>query len=117
MDSIIYLLFFISFAITLIAQILVSARYSKYSKILNSKGLTGFDVAKKILEKNGLGDIYVVFYLVRLCCQIYLICCHELFRLMILGVWLLEFLTSFVHKDKGSLDFLFLSLDYPFFFI
>ena len=60
MDSIIYLLFFISFAITLIAQILVSARYSKYSKILNSKGLTGFDVAKKILEKNGLGDIYVV---------------------------------------------------------
>ena len=60
MDSIIYLLFFISFAITLIAQIFVSARYSKYSKILNSKGLTGFDVAKKILEKNGLGDIYVV---------------------------------------------------------
>ena len=60
MDSIIYLLFFISFAITLVAQILVSARYSKYSKILNSKGLTGFDVAKKILEKNGLGDIYVV---------------------------------------------------------
>ena len=60
MDSIIYLLFFISFAITLIAQILVSARYSKYSKITNSKGLTGFDVAKKILEKNDLGDIYVV---------------------------------------------------------
>lgn len=60
MDSIIYLLFFISFAITLVAQILVSARYSKYSKILNSKGMTGFDVAKKILEKNGLGDIYVV---------------------------------------------------------
>ena len=60
MDSIIYLLFFISFAITLIAQILVSARYSKYSKISNIKGLTGFDVAKKILEKNGLGDIYVV---------------------------------------------------------
>lgn len=58
--DIIYLLFFISFAVTLVAQILVSSRYRKFSKVLNSKGLTGFDVAKMILEKNGLSDIYVV---------------------------------------------------------
>ena len=60
MEGIIYLLFFVSIAITLAAQILVSSRYRKYSKVLSSKGFTGFDVCKKILEENGLKDIYVV---------------------------------------------------------
>lgn len=46
--------------ITLIAQIFVSSSYSKYKKIKNKNGLTGFEVARKILDKNGLQDIHVV---------------------------------------------------------
>ena len=46
--------------ITLIAQIFVSSSYSKYKKIKNKNGLTGFEVARKILDENGLQDIHVV---------------------------------------------------------
>ena len=57
MDMLLYLLAFI---IPLIAQIYVSSTYSKYKKKDNAFGLTGYDVAKKILDKNGLGNLYVV---------------------------------------------------------
>ena len=42
------------------AQIYVSTSYSKFRVVKNGKGLTGLDTAKKILEANGLGDLYVV---------------------------------------------------------
>lgn len=43
-----------------IAQILVSVNYNKYGNIENEKNLSGFETARKILDKNGLKDIYVV---------------------------------------------------------
>ena len=62
MDNVIlnYSLIIVAFLITLISQIIVSASYSKYKKILNNKDQTGFDVARKILDKNGLDDIMIV---------------------------------------------------------
>lgn len=55
-----YLLIFVAFIITLISQILVSTSYSKYKKKLNSKDVTGYDVARKILDSNGLEDIIIL---------------------------------------------------------
>lgn len=43
-----------------IAQIGVSTNYSKYKKKENSIGITGQEVAEKILKNNGLENIYVV---------------------------------------------------------
>ncbi len=46
--------------IPIIAQINISTSYSKYKKLGNSKKISGFEVARKILDANGLDDIYVV---------------------------------------------------------
>lgn len=46
--------------ITIAAQIGVSVSTKKYKAIKNVKGLTGFDVARKILDSNGLNDVHVV---------------------------------------------------------
>ena len=54
------LLLLISIAVTIIAQVLISARYKKYSNIRNSKGLSGVEIAQEILKKNGIDDVYVV---------------------------------------------------------
>lgn len=48
------------FLITLFAQIMVKSNYSKYSKEKNSNGLTGFEVARKILDSEGLNNIHIV---------------------------------------------------------
>ena len=50
----------ITLIITLGAQALVSASYSKYKKVKNNKGITGAEIARLILSNNGLDDIYVV---------------------------------------------------------
>lgn len=57
---IIYGLPVISIIIVLIAQGFVSSSYSKYSKIKNERGITGCDIARKLLDKNGLSDIKVM---------------------------------------------------------
>ena len=54
-----YILLFGSIIVVVIAQITVSGAYARYKRVKNSKGLTGFDVAKEILENNGMGDVYV----------------------------------------------------------
>lgn len=54
------LLYLIILIIPLLAQINISISYGKYKKVQNKKELTGFDVARKILDENGLEDIYVV---------------------------------------------------------
>lgn len=54
------ILFIVSILVTILAQALISARYKKYSKIKNSKGLTGVEVAQEILKRNDLEDVYVV---------------------------------------------------------
>ena len=54
-----YVLIFVSIGITLIAQIFVSTSYSKYKKVQNNKGITGAEVAREILDKHGLSNVYV----------------------------------------------------------
>ena len=41
------------------AQINVKTTFSKYSRISNSAGMTGFDAARKILDANGLYNIRI----------------------------------------------------------
>ena len=53
-------LYLLALVIPLIAQIYVSVTYSKSKKIKNTKGISGFDVARAILDKNGLKDMYIV---------------------------------------------------------
>ena len=55
-----YILGIISLLITTIAQIYISITYSKYSQIQSKNKLSGFETAKKILEKNNLEKLYVV---------------------------------------------------------
>ena len=54
-----YLLLFVSIIVVSVAQIIVSASYSKYKKVNNCKKVTGFDVARSILDKNGMKDVYI----------------------------------------------------------
>lgn len=55
-----YGLLFLGIIITVMAQIFVSSSYNKYKKVNNKSGLTGFEVARKILDENGLKDIHIV---------------------------------------------------------
>lgn len=54
-----YLFMFVSILITIVAQIYVSVSYSKYKKVENSKGITGAEAAREILDKHGLSNVYV----------------------------------------------------------
>ena len=53
------LLMIIGFILVLFAQIRINSAYSKYRRIQNYKGLTGYEVAKTILNANGLSNIEV----------------------------------------------------------
>lgn len=53
-------LYLLALIIPMIAQIYVSSSYNKYKRINNDKKMTGFDVARMILDKNGLSDMYIV---------------------------------------------------------
>lgn len=53
-------IFFLMLIIPAIAQAFVSLSYGKYKQIENKKKLTGFDVARQILDNNGLEDLYIV---------------------------------------------------------
>lgn len=55
-----FLLYLLALIIPLIAQIYISFCHDKYRKIENKNKLSGFEVARKILDKNGLKDVYVV---------------------------------------------------------
>ena len=55
-----YGLTFIALIITLGAQWFVHHNYKKYLKFVNSKGLKGSEVARKILDINGLQNVPVV---------------------------------------------------------
>ncbi len=54
------ILFILIIILPLIADIFVKINYSINLKKENSKGLSGAEVARKILDKNGLSNIYVV---------------------------------------------------------
>lgn len=59
-DSLSIILIIGGFLITVLASIFVNLMYSKYKKIQNQCGLNGFDVARKILDKNGLKDVLIL---------------------------------------------------------
>lgn len=48
-----------AFLFSLYAQFSVKSTFNKYRKVTNKRGLTGYDIARYILDKNGLGDISV----------------------------------------------------------
>lgn len=54
-----YLLTIIAFLLTITAQIFVNSSYSKTRKIKNKNNLTGEQVARTILDKNGLRNVQI----------------------------------------------------------
>lgn len=54
-----YGLIIIATIITLAAQIYLNSKYSKYSKINCKSNLSGVEVARKILDANGLNDVHI----------------------------------------------------------
>lgn len=46
--------------IVLFAQFIINSNYKKYSGIKNNKNISGSEIARIILDKNGLNNIYVV---------------------------------------------------------
>lgn len=49
-------------ALPLYAQMKVKSTYSKYSKVTSTSGMTGAEVARRILDENGLFNVKVVPY-------------------------------------------------------
>ena len=50
----------LGFIIVIWAQWYISHSYGKYKRISNKKGLSGFEVARQILDQNDLSDIHIV---------------------------------------------------------
>lgn len=50
----------VAFIIVIWAQANINSNYGKYKKKSNTKGLSGQEVARQILDANGLNDVYVV---------------------------------------------------------
>ncbi|MBR3229633.1 MAG: zinc metallopeptidase [Bacilli bacterium] len=59
-DLILYGLTFVAFIITSLAQAYITSTYKKYSLVKNGNGMTGREVARKILDNNGLKNVDVV---------------------------------------------------------
>lgn len=53
-------LYLLIILIPLIASANIKKTYSKYSRVQNDKSLTGFDVARRILDANGMNKMYIV---------------------------------------------------------
>jgi Zn-dependent membrane protease YugP len=54
-----FILFIVLFILGIIAQSAVQGRFKKYSKVRNSRGLTGAQAAREILDTNGLGHVTI----------------------------------------------------------
>ncbi|MBE6623320.1 MAG: zinc metallopeptidase [Ruminococcaceae bacterium] len=55
----IYLLLIVAMMFAMWAQVNVQSTFTKYSKVKNSAGITGFDAARMILDANGLYNVKV----------------------------------------------------------
>lgn len=55
-----YILVLIGFLITFIAQIYIKSSYNKYKKINTKSGMDGYEVARRILDSNGLNNVDIV---------------------------------------------------------
>ncbi len=58
-EGFLYILFIAVAILTLFAQFNVKSTFEKYSKIVNSRGYTGADVARMLLERSGVEDVSV----------------------------------------------------------
>jgi len=54
-DPVYFVIFIITFLISIGAQIMVSSAYRKWSAVRNNAGLTGGQVGQRIIQKTGLG--------------------------------------------------------------
>lgn len=54
-----YILIIVAAVISLIAQLLVSSRFSKYSKVASRSGFTGAQAASHILQSQGIYDVSI----------------------------------------------------------
>lgn len=54
-----YILIIVAAVISLIAQLLVSSRFSKYSKVSSRSGFTGAQAASHILQSQGIYDVSI----------------------------------------------------------
>ena len=50
----------IGFGAVLFAQFRINSSYSKYKKVSSNKGMSGCEVARQILDSNGLSNVHVV---------------------------------------------------------
>ena len=55
-----YFLMLIAIVVSFGAQMKVKSAYNKWSQVANSRGMTGADVARRILDANGLYNVSVV---------------------------------------------------------
>lgn len=58
-DSLTIFLILFGLIVVLFAQFKINSTYSKYKKVKNSTGFTGMQVARKILDANGLSNIQI----------------------------------------------------------
>ena len=54
-----YILVIPALIFALVAQCMVKSTFSKYSRICNRRGVTAAEVARKILDENGLFDVRI----------------------------------------------------------
>ena len=59
-DLLLYGSTILALVISTLAQTYITSTYKKYSAVKNKKGMTGKDIARKILDKNGLKNVEVV---------------------------------------------------------
>lgn len=59
MESIVYFLLIAAVIYSFWAQTNVTSTFNKYSKIPNTSGMTGYDAARAILDKNGLYNVQI----------------------------------------------------------
>lgn len=55
-----HILLIVSLAITAFAQFLVKSRYNKYKDVMNKAEINGENIARRILDSNGMQDVKVV---------------------------------------------------------
>lgn len=53
------ILVLVGVALMALAQMKVSSAYNKYSKVQNSRHLTGYGVAREILDQHGLSSVQI----------------------------------------------------------
>ena len=56
----IWVLLIIIMLLSLLVQSMLTSRFNKYSKVPTSNGMTGAEIAEKMLSDNGIHDVKVV---------------------------------------------------------